>query len=320
MANQLVSICIPCHNAASYVGQAVESILAQSWPHIEIIVVNDGSTDESAEVLRGYRSSNVELIHASFGNAAKARNAAFAIAQGDWIKFFDADDLLNPEAIESQMDRLGDRVDAVASSAWGRFYGDDIGTFSPNHQSVWRDMAGVDWLVEAWKDAQPMTQPGIFLIPRSLLDKVGAWNESDELAATPYDDFEFFARVLSGAKEVLFTADAVLYYRSGLQGSLSGRRSPKAVEAAYHTLIQGTEQLLARRSDPCARRSCANLFQNFIYTHYPDHAELRAKLLSRIEALGGSDLEISGGPRFHQLRRLVGWKAAKRLQKLSGRA
>jgi len=312
----LVSVCIPCHNAEAYVGQTVESILAQIHPNVEIIVVVDNSTDGTAQVVDRYRSPRVQVIAASHGSAAKSRNLALASAQGHWIKFVDADDLLSAEAIASQLKRLGERSDAVASSAWGRFYGDDLGSFKPNPQSVWRDMNATDWLVEAWRDAQPMTQPGMFLIHRDLLRKTGGWDESLSLI----DDFEFFARLLCHANEVLFTPEATLYYRSGLQGSLSGQKSRKAVESAFHSLLKGTSYLLERRSDSQARLSCANVLQDFIFTYYPDHSDLCADIVCRISELGGSDLAPPGGPWFQRARRLIGWKSARRLQKLAGRA
>ena len=77
-------------------------------------------------------------------------------------------------------------------------------------------MLGLDCLLEAWKDAQPMTQPGIFLIPRPLFELVGAWNEAEQLMVTPFDDFIFFDRILFILEDVLFTLGAVLYCRSGL--------------------------------------------------------------------------------------------------------
>lgn len=177
-------------------------------------------------------------------------------------------------------------------------------------------MNPLDWLVEAWRDAQPMTQPGTFLIPRTLLDRSGGWDESLSLI----DDFEFFSRLFCHASEVLFTPEATLYYRSGLPGSLSSQKNRKAVESAFHSLLKGTGHLLQRRSDPEARLSCANVLQQFVYGVYPDHLDLRRVIQQRIQELGGSNLAISGGPRFQQLRRLVGWKATKRLQKLIGRA
>jgi glycosyltransferase involved in cell wall biosynthesis len=308
----LVSVCIPCHNAEAYVGQAIESILAQTYPNVEIIVVVDNCTDGSAQVLDRYRSPRVQVIAASLGSAAKSRNLALASAQGHWIKFVDADDLLSAEAIARQLKRLGERSDAVASSAWGRFYGDDLGSFKPNPQSVWRDMNATDWLVEAWRDAQPMTQPGMFLIHRDLLRKTGGWDESLSLI----DDFEFYARILCHAKDVLFTPKAILYYRSGIAGSLSQQKTRKAYESAYHSLIKGTGYLLRKRNDAEARKSCANLYQNFIYDAFPRHLDLIKSMESRIEGLGGSDLPMPAGPRLAFLARLIGWRNAKRLRAL----
>jgi hypothetical protein len=78
--------------------------------------------------------------------------------------------------------------------------------------------------------------------------------------------------------------------------------------------------LLRRRSDPAARLSCANVLQQFVFDVYPDHADLSNVIQQRIQELGGSTLAAPGGPRFQQMKKLVGWKAAKRLQKFMGRA
>lgn len=302
---------MPCHNAASYVAAALDSVLAQTWTNLEIIVVNDGSTDGSAEILERYKDRGVRVIHQENRGQCAAANRAFAESTGDYIKFFDADDLLSPDMIERQMVRLFGRRDAVASAEWGRFYG-ELSTFKSNPQSVWRDMESTDWLVEAWGDARPMMQCALWLIPRPILEQSGGWDEELSLI----NDFEFFARVLCHSKEVLFTPEAILYYRSGISGSLSGQKSCRAIESQYHSLLRGVGHLLARRQDPAAMLSCANILQDFIYTYYPDHVDLRAKLARRILELGGSDLDPDGPPRFLALQKIVGWKAAKRIQKL----
>jgi hypothetical protein len=169
--------------------------------------------------------------------------------------------------------------------------------------------------VESWQDARPMMQPGIFLIPRALLDRSGLWNET----LTLIDDFEFFARVLCHAAEVRFAPGARLYYRSGLQGSLSGRKSRKAAESAFHSLLDGTAHLLSRRQDKEAKLACANLLQDFVYTYYPQHSRLRKTMVEMIETLGGSNLSPSGPPRFEKLRKFVGWKLARRVQRFANR-
>ena len=311
----LVSILIPCFNAEPYLAATLESILAQTWSNIEIIVVNDGSTDGSALVLKTFASRGVKIIHCALGSAAKARNRAFQECTGAYIKFFDADDLLSPETIERQIMRLEKDQSSVASSEWGRFYHNDLSSFQLSEQSVWRDMDGRDWLVDAWKLAEPMMQPGLYLIPRALLERTGLWDER----LTLIDDFEFFARVLCHANKVRFTPGARLFYRSGLKNSLSQRTSRLAVESAYHSLLDGTASLLRYRADKEARLSCANVLQNFVYTYYPDHGDLLRDMSMRVLSLGGTDLAPSGPPNFHRLRRFMGWKLARRVQRFAYR-
>jgi glycosyltransferase involved in cell wall biosynthesis len=310
----LVSILVPCHNAEKFVAASIRSALEQTWQCKEIIVVDDDSTDSSWKILEHLTQPGIKTFRHQKGNASATRNRAFQESTGEFIKFFDADDLLEPKTIELQMARLAGSTTAVASAEWGRFYGDDISTFRLNPQSVWRDMNPLDWLVESWMDAHSMMQPGLFLMPRSVIEQSGLWDERLSLI----DDCEFFARVLCHASEVRFTPGARLYYRSGIDGSLSGRKSRRAVESAFHSLLDGTAHLLARRQDRKAKLACANLLQDFIYTYYPGHTDLRRRMEERIKELGGSNLPPSGPPRFEQLRKLTGWKLARRVQRLAG--
>jgi hypothetical protein len=236
-------------------------------------------------------------------------------ARGEYIKFFDADDLISPEMIERQVARLNGRQDALAMSEWGRFYNDDIQTFKPNPQSVWRDMMGVDWLVEAIHDAEPMMQAGMFLIPRGLAQKAGPWNEE----LTLIDDFEYFCRLFCEAEEILFVANTMLFYRSGVWGSLSAQKSRKARESECESILLGTSHILRRRSDPEAIMACANVCQHLIYDLYPKHPELRKKLEIRVSECGGASIKPSGGMYFNLIRNWVGWKLARRLQKAVGK-
>ena len=315
MSDPLVSICMPCYNAGKYVAEALDSVLAQTYPNLEIIVVNDGSKDDSAEVLERYRSKRVKVIHQENAGQCAAANRAYSESKGDYIKFFDADDLLSPGFIEAQMRRLNGRTDAVASARWGRFFNDDLTTFQLNPESVWKDVAPADWLVESWINARAMMQCALWLIPRAILEKTGLWDEQLSLI----NDFEFFARVLCGAKEVLFCEDATLYYRSGMQASLSAEKSRKGYESQCESISRGTSYLLAQRSDVRAKLACANTCQQAYYDFYPKHRDLCKKMAERISACGGSDLQPAGGRGFQILRRMFGWKAAKRIMLLLGR-
>jgi hypothetical protein len=155
----------------------------------------------------------------------------------------------------------------------------------------------------------------MFLVPRVILAEAGGWDER----LTLIDDFEFYARAIVGSAGVRYAEGARLYYRSGLGGSLSGTRSRKAVESAFLSLMLGTSHLLAAEDSPRTRRACANVLRDFDYAYYPAHADLREKARARIADLGGSDLAPAGPPGFQRLRRLVGWRAARRVQHLAER-
>lgn len=314
MPGPSVSILIPCYNSAPYVEAALDSVLAQTFKDLEVIVVDDGSTDGSADIIETFASRGVKLIRQENAGAAAARNRAFAASSGSAVIYFDADDVMGDRHISSLQAAISDAPRCVAMSCWDRFYTLPSEAAFPSRDS-YRNSAGAVWLTQQWMNADVMMQPGMFLLPRDLHRNVGGWDERLSLS----DDFEFFARTLSRADEVRIALNARLYYRSGISGSLSGQTKRDAVESAFLSLVLGTQHLLDVDDSPNARLACANLLQNFDYTYYPAHSDLRAKARARIRELGGSNLEPSGPPRFHQLRKLVGWRAARHTQRLAER-
>lgn len=102
----LVSVVVPAYNASRYVVAAVESVLAQDHAPLEVICVDDGSTDETAPLLRAFGDRIVFLPCAHNGGIGRARNIGLHAARGDFIAFMDADDLWVPGKIALQMERL----------------------------------------------------------------------------------------------------------------------------------------------------------------------------------------------------------------------
>src|SRR5215469_1771144 len=98
-----VSIVIPCYNAARWVGAAVESALRQSYANVEVIVVDDGSTDGSAAIITN-KYPSVSLICTPNRGPGAARNQGLRAAHGEWIQFLDADDVLHPEKLRLSLD------------------------------------------------------------------------------------------------------------------------------------------------------------------------------------------------------------------------
>lgn len=102
MYHPLVSIVIPCYNDERFIGEAIRSALGQTYPSIEVIVIDDGSTDGSLEVIRSLRDCVRWETGPNRGGSA-ARNRGLALARGELIQFLDADDLLHPEKLERQV-------------------------------------------------------------------------------------------------------------------------------------------------------------------------------------------------------------------------
>lgn len=307
----LVSILIPAYNAERWIAEALESALAQTWPRREIIVVDDGSSDETLAVARRYASAQVQVISQSNAGAAAARNRALRAAQGNYLQYLDADDLLAPDKIERQLEMLsGCGDEQLAAGAWARFYQHPSeARFVP--QLLWADAAPVDLLVTAWSN-NLMIHPAAWLVPRPLSERAGWWDESLSLD----DDGEYFSRVILASAGVKFCPAAKSYYRSGLTISLSGRRSATALASAYRSIELSSRHLLDVENSSRTRHTVATRHQRFIYEVYPAARELRAAAQARVKELGGTDLPVEGGPVFQKTAGLIGWKLARRLQHL----
>ena len=145
-AHPLVSVLIPCYNAGRWIGETLESVLAQTWANMEIIVVNDGSTDDSRSILDDYLSRGVNVIDQPNRGQTAALNRCLSAAHGEFIQYLDADDLLASDKIELQMLRLVDKPDCIASAEWARFREEPAtAEFAPHE--TWQDLNPVDWLV-----------------------------------------------------------------------------------------------------------------------------------------------------------------------------
>ena len=141
MASSLVSILIAAYNAELWLGTTLRSVLAQTWPNVEVVVVDDGSTDGTAAIAQQCVSDTVRLIRQENRGACAARNHAFVESRGAFIQYLDADDVLAADKIERQMEYLErEHEDTVAYASWARFTGDITTADTPAEKS---GLAGV---------------------------------------------------------------------------------------------------------------------------------------------------------------------------------
>jgi glycosyltransferase involved in cell wall biosynthesis len=307
----LVSVIIPCYNAEPWVAGAVESALSQSWPEVEVIVVNDGSTDESLTVLRGMAGAKVKVIDQPNKGASAARNAGLSVARGHFIQFLDADDLLAPGKLSEQVSLLAasDPM-AISTARWARFNtdpADAVVTESP----LFRDMDPVDFLI-IHTSKGTMMHPAAWLVPAKVIGKAGTWNEGLSLN----DDGEYFSRVILAARKVVHAPGSLSLYRSGLDHSLSGRSNRAAHESLFASCDLVATHLLAAEDSDRVRRALADYFQRLAFEEYPSAPDLYRRAQTRSDSLGGSSVRPEMGGRQRLVADIFGWKIARRALRL----
>ncbi len=311
-SSPLVSVIIPCYNAANWIGQAIDSVLNQTWQNIEIIVVDDGSTDDSLSVLDKYVGKNIEVITQENRGASSARNQGLNRAKGDYIQYLDADDLISVNKIKSQVKRLENQADSISSCQWGRFF-DDSNKAKFLRQEIWKDLYPREWFITAWSNME-MMQPGVWLTPRTIVDKVGQWDESLSLD----DDGEYFTRVICAARKVLFVDEAKVYYRSGSPSSLSSAKKMNDCLSRLEVARRSIKKVIETFADDEIEKACADRMQLAAYDLAMYSYRLSGEALTEADKLGGSNLGLPGGPKFKIAAKFLGWRLAKRFQGLSG--
>ncbi len=309
--NALISVIIPAFNSAKYLARTIDSIKNQTYKNIEIIIVDDCSTDNSFEIAKGYAAKNIfafKLQHNS-GQCA-ASNFGVQKSSGNFIKLFDADDLLNKQHLEIQYLAIKDNPDYIASGQLSRFFNNNVSNALHEPVENWRDLTPIDWLLINNGKGLGMMQCGMFLFPREILDKSGLWDERLSLI----NDFEFFPRVLLLASKIRFCENAIVYYRSGMNNSLSNILSNKALTSAHLALTLTTKKILSVENSARSKNVMANYWALWAYHFYPTAPDLFRNAEAMVLKLSGNKYKpnLSGSTKI--VSSILGWKLTKRLK------
>jgi len=149
VAYPLVSIVIPCYRQAQYLRDAVDSALAQTYPRVEVIVVDDGSDDETQSVAESYKE-RVRYYRRPNGGLAAARNHGLSCSSGQFVQFLDADDVIFANKIELQLNALGQEMSSVVSISGYRLLDMDTGReLNPPPMDLGSDPLGT--LLREWE-------------------------------------------------------------------------------------------------------------------------------------------------------------------------
>jgi len=309
----LVSIIVPAYNAEEWIAETIQSAIGQTWPRKEIIVVDDGSSDRTADVAQRFASKEVAVVSTENQGAAAARNHGFRLSQGDYIQWLDADDLLAPDKIERQLAALKgfENRRILLSSSWAYFnYRIHRARFLPT--SLWQDLSPVDWLLRKMGENLHM-QTATWLTSRELAEAAGPW----DTRLLSDDDGEYFCRVLLASQGTRFVPEAKVFYRVTPSGRLSHIGvSDRKKDAMVIGMKLHIQYLRSHEDSDRVRKACLNYLKTWYDNFYPERPDIVTELQSLATQLQGSLDEPRLRWKYAWMTPLFGWKAAKWAQRV----
>lgn len=197
-----VSVVIPAYNAARTIVQTVESVLGQTVPAAEIIIVDDGSTDATAKVVATISDPRVHLIERENGGVAAARNTGIAAASGDWVALLDSDDIWLPRKLEHQLELMKRATGCMASQGSAYFVNDDLRPLK-----LRRCVPVDDPLLTFLRFRNLPNAASSWIVKHELISRIGGFDT--ELAIL--EDWEFSLRLARYANPLCIDEPLTLY-------------------------------------------------------------------------------------------------------------
>ena len=204
-----VSVIIPTYNSSRTIGETLQSVINQTYSDFEILLINDGSTDNLMEVLKGFQDSRLQILHYENGGLTAARNRGIDRASGKYLIFLDADDLWSPDKLESHVDALDNAEKTNPKAAivysWSYFLDDETNTSYINHPEPYEGNV-LPKIVEA----NFVTNGSNPMITREAIDSVGYFN-SDFHGVS---DWDYWIRLAQQWDYILIPKRQVFYRQS----------------------------------------------------------------------------------------------------------
>lgn len=217
----LISVIVPVYNAEDRLGKCVQSILSQTYTNIELILVDDGSTDNSLSLCRNYaqNDSRVIVVHQNNQGVSAARNQGIALSKGDWVAFVDADDYLSDDYLSKLSLKADDNQIVISGCNKVSFQG-DIEYSHKIFQPATLTLANVAH-AKIWDDILLFGTPWGKLFESKVIKEN---NISFPIGYQLHEDHQFYFDVLIHATKISTIAYAGYYYVNSGAGSLSRRR------------------------------------------------------------------------------------------------
>jgi len=318
MSSPLVSVIIPCFNSERHIRQAVESCLTQDYKNLEVIVVDDGSTDNSLSTLRAVKDKKLKIIRQANQGGSAARNQALRHVRGKYIQYLDADDFISKDKISAQVKILEETTDSYLAVCKTIHFFEGQNPDNGILHETWPLVDTEDtleWLVQLLGTQEAsMVAIHSWLVPKKISDLCNPWDET----ITTNLDGEYFARIVLAARGIRRSSKGICYYRKYKnKQSLSSLTNPKSFYSAVLALDKISNTLLSQNKEIRAKQALARRYHDLAFRAFPVAKEVTEIAINRAKMLGVSKIR----PKFPTLKGnilsiFLGWKLTKHLNYL----
>lgn len=290
MIDPLVSVIIPSFNSKSWICESLESVFRQTYNNIQIIVIDDGSTDGTQELLESKYGTTIDYIYQANKGLSGARNTGIQHALGEFIQLLDADDLLCPDKITQQVKALAEHTDySVAYSDFEYFEDDAPETSTPSPQFYRTKYKSGN----LWKDFLT----GNFIVCHAALarkeDVIAAGGFDESLRAC--EDYDLWMRMAARGNTFIFTDGVMARYRR-TPGSMSSAR-PRQIQWTIDVLKKNIRQfgLNDKEESYLARHFLASLYSELGNAYFKEELLTKAvfQLFRAVKLTPGNWRKIS---------------------------
>jgi len=300
----LVSIIIPIYNSENYISDTIKSCLEQSYTNIEIILINDGSTDRTEEIIMNFLSDNrIKYFKTKNKGGCEARNFGISHAGGMLFQFLDHDDVIDSEKLLYQVESYQIHGDEY-------LYSGDMGTISDTKKTIdegfelyKRDFAPAEYFKTSLNQFGKYITTGAWLVPLKLIKSTHGWDPKSGLN----DDGEYFMRVILASAGIIYVKEAEFYFRRDVPNSLSKSFGSKEVYSKWlYSYISYADNFLKKLDYSVARELGWRALSVFYCNCYPKYPDLLGICKTKMSELGYSNAAPYGGSSFITLSKYLG--------------
>ena len=220
--NPLISVVIPCYNDGVYLPETIQKLALQSEQNFEIIVVNDGSTDETTlQVLSALsQQANITVLHKENGKMSSARNYGVQHAKGNFIAALDADDYFDPSFFAKAISVFNGDPNIAVVTSYIQYFGNKKGKSKPRGGNAYNFLFSNQC-------------PACAMVRKEVWDQVGGYDESMKLG---YEDWEFYIRITKLGLQVHLITEYLLFYRQTNKSTLQNHTHPNRKQIIAYIL------------------------------------------------------------------------------------